>query len=278
MNIPLAAAIILGAVVLACALMFVIHRVGTKDVFLADTTRGAGVYGVAGTGFAVLLAFVVLVAFQQYNDAKDGAEAESDAVIELFRDAEFFPRQNRGEMQGALACYARAVVEREWPAMRDGQGEPLPAVEVWSLRLQRAYVALPIRTPREQAVFENMLDLRDARIDARRQRLSEAEPTVTRPVWFILILGAVVSIGFVLVFIDRRGEAFTAQAALIGTVTLIVVAGLVLVWFLDHPYQDQDGSIKPEQMRDAIALMHEEQPALTPPCSANGDPTQPQPS
>jgi len=90
MNILLAAAIIVGAVAAACLVMFAIHRLGSKDVFLADTTRGAGVYGVAGTGFAVLLAFVVLVAYEQFNDAKSGALAESDAVIELFRSAEFF--------------------------------------------------------------------------------------------------------------------------------------------------------------------------------------------
>lgn len=91
MSIWLAAVIILAAVAMACGLMYAIHRFGTKDVFLADTTRGAGVYSVAGTAFAVLLAFVVLVAYESYNNAKAGAEKESDAVIELFRTAEFFP-------------------------------------------------------------------------------------------------------------------------------------------------------------------------------------------
>jgi hypothetical protein len=274
MNILLAAAIILGAVAIACLLMFAIHQVGTRDVFLADTTRGAGVYGVAGTGFAVLLAFVVLVAFEQFNDARDGAQAESDAVVELFRNAYFFDRGERTQMQGDLLCYARAVVEQEWPAMREGNGQPLPVVERWATELQGVYQRLPVRTLREQAVFANILELRDARIDARRERLSEAEPTVTSPVWFILILGALVSIGFVLLFIDRRGEAFLAQAALIGTVTVIVVAGLLLVWFLDHPYEDQAGSIKPEDMQRAIDVMQTEAPGLILPCTPGGEPQQ----
>src|SRR5215211_5557521 len=106
MNIPLAAAILLGAVAIACLLMLAIRRLGTKDVFLADTTRGAGVYSVAGVGFAVLLAFVVLIAYQTYNDAKAGSQAEADAVVELFRSAEFFPPEERREMQGDLTCYA----------------------------------------------------------------------------------------------------------------------------------------------------------------------------
>ena len=271
MNILLAAAILLGAVAISCLLMLAIRRLGTRDVFLADTTRGAGVYGVAGTGFAVLLAFVVLVAFEQFNDAKDGAQAESDAVIELFRDAAFFDRADRTRMQADLVCYARAVVEQEWPAMREGNGDPLPVVERWVVDLQAVYQRLPVRTPREEAVFASVLELRTARIDARRERLSQAEPTVTSPVWFILVVGALVSIGFVLLFIDRRGEAFLAQAALISTVTVIVVAGLLLVWFLDHPYEEQAGSIKPEEMRRAIDVMETEQPGLNLPCTPVGE-------
>jgi hypothetical protein len=273
MNILLAAAIIVGAVALAVALMFAIHRLGTKDVFLADTTRGAGVYGVAGTGFAVLLAFVVLVAFEQYNDGKNGAKAESDAVLELFRSVEFFPPGERRVIQGDLVCYGRAVVEQEWPAMSGGSGgAPLPVVDDWALRLQNEYERLPVRTLREQAAFASILELREARIDARRERLAQADPTVTRPVWFILILGALVNIGFVLVFIDRRGEAFAAQAALIAMVTTIVVAGLVLVWFLDHPYEDQDGSIKPIEMERSLEAMEVEEPGLRVPCTPSGAP------
>jgi hypothetical protein len=272
MNILLAAAIIVGAVATACVVMFAIHRLGSKDVFLADTTRGAGVYGVAGTGFAVLLAFVVLVAYEQFNDAKSGALAEADAVVELFRSAEFFPPDDRREIQADLVCYARAVAEQEWPSMRKENGDPLPVVEGWAVSLQAAYERLPVRNLREQAAFANILDLRDARVDARRERLAQAEPTVTRPVWFILILCAVVNIAFVLLFIDRRGEGFAAQAALIGTVTTIVVAGLLLVWFLDHPYEEQDGSIKPVEMQRVIALMEREQPRLAAPCTPIGDP------
>jgi Protein of unknown function (DUF4239) len=272
MNILIAAAIIAGAVAIACGLMFLIHRIGTRDVFLADTTRGAGVYGVAGTGFAVLLAFVVVVAYEQYNDAKAGAQAEADAVIELYRSAEFFPAE-RAEMQRDLICYARAVIEKEWPAMADGQGHPLGVVEGWALRLQDAYERLPVRTPREEVVFANILDLRDLRIDARRERLSQADPTVTSPVWFILILCALVNIGFVLLFIDRRGEAFAAQAALIGTVTTIVVSGLILVWFLDHPYEGESGSIEPVEMRRVLGSMEDERPGLAAPCTPEGEPS-----
>jgi hypothetical protein len=271
MNILLGAAIILGACVATCAVMFAVHRLGKRDVLLVDTTRGAGVYAVVGTSFAVLLAFVVLIAFQSHNDARAGARAEADAVLEQFRTAEFFPRGERGRLQGQLICYGRAVAEQEWPAMREGGQSPV--VDRSSDLLQQSFHGLRVRTPRETAAFNALLELRNARIDARRERLAEATPEVTAPVWFILLLGAAVNIAFVLVFIDRRDEAFTVQAGLMASVTTIVVAGLLLVWFLDHPYEDEPGGIKPSEMRRSVAVMEDEQPGVAAPwCTPGGDP------
>ncbi len=270
MSILVAAAIIAGACAVACGLMFAIHRLGTKDAFLADTTRGAGVYAVAGTAFAVLLAFVVLVAYESYNQGKAGAEKEADAAISLFRAAEFFPRDEHRPLQGELICYGRAVVSHDWPAMRDGHRSRL--VDRWAFRLQNAYQGLAVRTLKEQAGFADILDLGNDRVEGRRERLDDATPVVTTPVWFILGLGAVVNIAFVLLFIDRRNEAFGAQAALIATITSVVVAGLLLVWFLDHPYEDATGSIKPNEMRSAVNVMEQEFPGVPAPCTPSGEP------
>jgi hypothetical protein len=270
MSILVAAAIILAATALTCGLMFAIHRLGSKDVFLADTTRGAGVYAVAGTGFAVLLAFVVLVAYQSYNEAKAGAEKEADSMIELFRTAEFFPEAEHQALQGELICYGRAVAERDWPAMREGGRSHL--VDRWVFRLQNAYEGLTVRTPKQEAAFADILSLRNDRVEGRRERLDDATPVVTTPVWFILGVGAVVNIAFVLMFIDRRNEAFAAQAALIATITIVVVSGLLLVWFLDHPYEDASGSIKPDRMREAVSIMEEEFPNVPTRCTSSGEP------
>jgi hypothetical protein len=271
MNILVAAGIIAGAVALTCSLLFAFHRLGTKDALLVDTTRGAGVYAVVGTSFAVLLAFVVLVAFQSYNDAKAGAEAEADAVVELFRASEFFPSSQRRALQGEVTCYARAVVEHEWPAMREGERSSV--VDRWGQTLQQTYQRLQVTTPRAEVAFADVLKLSDARVSARRERLSEATPEVTAPVWFILALGAVVNIAFVLVFVDRRTEAFGVQAGLIATVTTMVVAGLLLVWFLDHPYEDSSGSIDPVEMERSLSVMQGEAPGVRAPCTPAGDPT-----
>jgi hypothetical protein len=267
-DILVAGLIIAAACTVTCGLLYAFHRFGKRDALLADTTRGAGVYGVVGTSFAVLLAFVVLIAFQSYTDAKEGAAHEAEAALELFRTAEFFPE--RTDVQGELVCYGRSAIHTDWPAMRERERSPV--TDRWALRLQNSYEGLRVETLKEQAAFSQMLSLRDDRVDSRRQRLTQATPIITSPVWFILGLGALLNIAFVLLFVDRRSEALFVQFILMASVTAIVIAGLLLIWFLDHPYYDRNGSIKPIEMEETISIMEQQRPELVPPCDRTGEP------
>lgn len=270
MRIHVAAAIIVGSCLITCGLLYAFHRLGRREALLADTTRGAGVYGVVGTSFAVLLAFVVLIGYESYIDAREGAEQEADAVLELARSSEFFPASEGRPIRGELLCYGRAVVHEEWPAMRRQGRSDL--VSAWGLALERSYRRLAVRTEKEGWAFGNLLELRDKRIDARRQRLTQAVPIITTPVWFILGIGALLSIAFVLIFVDRRSEAVTVQLILMAGITAVVVAGLALVWFLDHPYEDANGSIKPIEMERTVTALEEEEAAdVVAPCTRRGE-------
>ena len=70
MSLWLMALIVGGAAAIAVGLMYAIRRWARVDYFFIEVERGAGVFAFLGTAFAVLLAFVVLEAFQSFNDAK----------------------------------------------------------------------------------------------------------------------------------------------------------------------------------------------------------------
>jgi hypothetical protein len=222
-----------------------------------------------GTGYAVLLAFVILVAFQGYNNARDGAESEAVAVTEMFRSARFFSPPDRRPLRADLSCYARAVVNEEWPAMSEGESSPV--VEDWVKRLSNVYPGFRLRTRTQEAAFGQLLQQRDDRVAGRRERLGEASGVVPGPVWFILAVGGLATILCVLVFTDRR-ERFLVQGGLMGMVAATVVAGLLLVWFFSHPYEDKAGSLKPVEMERSIATMENEAPEVSPPCDPAGRP------
>lgn len=269
MNLLALAVIVAVAVAIAVAVMYLVRRTAKADYFLLDTTRGSAIFGVVGTAFAVLLAFVMFVAFNSFNEARDSAEREAAAVGEMARTARFFSPAKRDELQGELSCYARAVVEQDWPAMRSGESSR--TVDRWRLDVEATMRSIELRTLNEQAGFRELLQEETARSEARRERLLESDPIISPPVWFILALGGLATVSFVLLFTDRR-ESFFVQGSLMAMVAALVSASLVLVWFLDHPYEGATGSIEPTEMERTLQNIENEAPRLTPPCDQRGDP------
>src|SRR5262249_23851537 len=174
-------------------------------------------------------------------------------------------------IQADLICYARAVINQDWPAMRDQTISP--DTIHWGLRIDNSFSKLPVHSLKEQAALSSLLSINDDRIGARRDRLTQAEPIITAPVRIILLIGAGLSIGFVLIFVDRRSERFAVQAFMIGSLTAVVVSGLLLVRFLDHPYGNEEGSVKPVEMRRTLGSMQTQHPDIPIACSVLGAPS-----
>lgn len=269
MNLWLLTLIVAVAAAAAVGVMHLVRSRSKIDHFFIEVERGAGIFAFLGTAFAVILAFVVLEAFQSFNDAKSGAEEEATTLVQLSRTAEFFPAAEQEPIEGVLICYGRAVINDEWPAMKEGRRSPV--VQTWVNRFQDDLKELHPHTPAEEAAFLQLLDQQDKRTDARRVRLSEANRALPAPVWFFLGLGALTTVGFAFFFADRR-ELFIVQGSLIAAITALVISGLLLVWFLDHPYENRSGSIKPDEMERQLVIVEREQKNAAPPCDEDGNP------
>lgn len=224
-----------------------------------------------GTTFAVLVAFTFLLAFQSFDRARTASQDESTSTTALFHTAELLPPTTRDALRGNLVCYARAVIHKEWPTMRKDQQSR--AVRRWIRALESDFAAAEVRGVKPEAAFNNWFEQTQQRAKAR---LDEAAPFVPSIVWLFLILGGVVVVTFVGYFADPRERRFS-QAGMIFAVTTMVLASLLMVRFLDHPYDNQHGSIKPTAMSESLATMQSEDAAVTPGvlprCDGQGAPT-----
>ncbi len=251
----LAALIIFGVAALSAAGMLIVRRRAPAGTFFNDPIPGGAVYTVAGTAYMVILAFVFFIAFESYGGAKADAEEEATATLAMFHAAEPFGPAASAELQGQVICYAREVISDGWPAMREGGGSRVVDARVSAL--EESAEQIPVDDAKQAAAFEHFVALNEERRQGRQGRIGESDGLVPPVVWLILIIGAVVVIGSVALFADRE-EAAVTQAALAIAVAIIVVSGLVLVRFLDKPYEDKSGSIKPAAMQRTLGLMERE--------------------
>ena len=261
-----------AAGVLAGALMLRIRRRAPGGGYFADSDRASGVLGVLGASFAILLGFAVLLTSQRYSSAKEHAAEEASAVAQMFESAQLLPHADADALGALEVCYARAVIHDEWPLLaKDGQSR---LVEDWEIRLRSRTDQVHPRTPLALDGFKSWLEASAIRETERRDRVVEAEHVVPPIMWVLLGVGGVLLIVFVLFYADAD-ERRRTQALMAGGVTALVAASILGVLFLNAPFENRTGSIRPRAMEHTLALIERERAALhqhsPTPCDEKGD-------
>jgi hypothetical protein len=271
MNLFWAALIVVGVCALATTAMLLVRRRAPEGSYFEDGDRAAGVFGVLATGFAVLLGFVVFLAFESFDTSRSGAVDEAQIVAQQFETAQLMPAAVRGSFSGELICYARSVVHEEWPLMASGtlgNGH-----NPWGLAMFETLKTVEPRSAADQAAYSKWLDERTDRESARADRTHGAEGVIPTPLWIVLLLSAGIIFVFMLFFADSAERAIV-QATMMGSVAVVISSTLLLLWFLDHPYGNSVGGLQPVAMQRTVdQLTHEKGIAARPftiPCDAQG--------
>jgi hypothetical protein len=256
---------------LAITAMLLVRRRAPAGSYFEDGDRAAGVFGVLATGLAILLGFVVFLAFESYDASRSGAESEAQLVRQQFETAQFFPAPARGLLSGELVCYARTVVRQEWPQMETGTiGDSL---NPWVFAMFRTLMTVEPKSASEQAAYGKWFDQRSDREDARADRVHGAEGVIPVPLWIVLVLSAAMIFLFMLFFADSAERA-VVQATMIGGVAIVISSTLLVVLFLNDPYHAGVGALRPVAMERAIRVIEQERAAvgvkLAPPCDERG--------
>src|SRR3954447_16829690 len=271
MSIFWGSLIVVTVAAMAITAMLFVRRGAPDGSYFADGDRAAGVFGVLAGGFAILAGFMVVLAFQSFDTARSGADAEARIVSHQFETVQLLPSPTRERLSGELVCYARNVVHEEWPRMRNGTLAEGP--NPWGLALFASLRTAQPRSPTAQTAYAKYLDERGEREDARADRTHGASGIIPTPLWLVLFVSAATLLVFMLFFADP-GEGPFVQATMMGGVAVLVTSLLLLLWFLDNPYRGGVGALKPTAMESTLRVMaHETSIAgrVDPPCDARGD-------
>jgi len=269
-------AVIVVVDAIAVGILLLLRRHGPAEGWFRDSQHAAGAFTVTGTIFAVLVGFVFLLAFGSYSSARSSSSDEALAALSLYHVAERFPGAERADLQSDIACYGRAVVADEWPKMAEHQTSEL--VNHWEASTDADFYAFTPSGGLETDAAQNWFTESDALRQARQERIAEAPRFVPGSIWILLLLVGIAVIGFSLLFADGR-ERRSSQVALVVSVATAVTASLLIVNFLDRPYGEHQGAIKPTAMRSALTAMQRDLvpggPPTVPLCDSDGNPTAP---
>jgi Protein of unknown function (DUF4239) len=239
LPIPVLGLLVVGLPVFLAAVGLLLVRSYAPHPRLQPHHDVAGyIYAGLAVLYAVLLAFLVIVVWQQFNATSTRVHNEADALSNLFRQAQVFPTPVQRAILDTVRTYARAVVEEEWPAM--ARGTESPAARQAHTNLWQTIQIVEPRSPAEGNWHATMLQSLTSVSDYRRDRLADNRTVLPSVLWIVLLSGGVINVGYTYLF---GVENLSAHLIITTALTAMTALLLLVILILDHPFA---GSVRVE--------------------------------
>jgi Na+/melibiose symporter-like transporter len=185
-----------------------------------------------GTILAVMLSFMVVTVWQEYDQSAQIVQTEADQISDLYHEVSVFPQPFRNDVHRAIQRYVDVVVREEWPMMRDGKN---------SLQAHRAAAEVEAKIesfdPKsfaQQNAQADALHHTHAFMDARSDRLFQNRQSVPLLLWAMMFFVAAVTLGTSYFFYVPDVREHLAMTIALGAV---IGAIFVVIAELDLPFR-----------------------------------------
>lgn len=247
--------LIVGAAVYSIGLMLLTRMTYGVDRLSLNNEVAGFKFAVVGVFYAVMLAFVVIAVWEDFRKTEAAVRDEAKAVVDLHRITFALPVEGGAEIRDHLVAYTNDVREDEWQTM--ALGEPSDDVIKDLDQLSQAIFNVSPQNQQELALYQDALRLLALMTDNRNERLDSSDGSMPRILWFVLIIGGLITLSYPAFFGSTNLIAQTLMtAALAGLVALALLLGLAF----DYPFTGGE-RISPAPFDQALRQM----PPIWPP-------------
>ncbi|MBN8876860.1 MAG: DUF4239 domain-containing protein [Sphingobacteriales bacterium] len=231
----------LSFVLLSQLAMIAFERSAAFRKLQTDNEVAGIIFGAISTLYSLVLAFVIIACWNDYEDLNQTIEAETDKLSGILTYSEALPVKVRQDIHDAVFTYTAGVLNKDWQA--DGGDDAISSSAIPSLRM------LLLTAEPKNKVEERVYNVLDSDLgslsDLRRERLSHTRSRIPSSVWFILEIGSAVLILFS--FLLRTASVKLKRIYLLVLSSAIALC-MYLVYSLDHPFQHNQISSQPYQV------------------------------
>ncbi|MFE3543884.1 DUF4239 domain-containing protein [Nocardia sp. NPDC059177] len=201
-----------------------------------DSGAGSMMLDTVNMFFAAIVAFVVVILWQQYDTSHAHTVSEGKALVSVYESANSLPEPDRERIRTLVTAYTRQVIDEEWRVM-DEQRRLSPSTQATLDELREAVDSAPEETTTAVAAIT------DARFDRGLDAGYRLPGFLYIALWFatgMLLFGTV----FSGVVVTKRSILMT------GLFGLVIGAVIVAVYQLDQPF---DGGVAKDAYELALA-------------------------
>jgi len=210
-------------------------------------------FGTVGAIFAVLLAFVTVIVWEQFNKSADNADKEANAALAMYRDLRlYYDREQANQAEQSLLAFIHNVIEDEYPAMAKMQRSQLTAHAIE--RLWADVQNLKVQDLRQQSLFNEILRNMNNVSELRAGRLRVAETyNLLGIMRLVLILGAFIVIVFAVLF---GPEKFWWNIFMASLLALLIATMFFVLEDYEFPFAGSI-TVKPDGYINVLKIINQ---------------------
>ncbi len=230
--------------------LYIVRRLVPLDSLRKNHDVAGVTFGVLGALYGLVLAFVIVAAWERFNEANDNAHQEATGLESLYKLGAGFSEPMCTQLDSAVVEYTHRVIDEEWPEMADNsyRAEKGGILKLWSVVL-----SYHTADSREQMLVDKSIDQLNIINQARSMRLLFYDDDLPSVVWIVIYLGCAITIGFSYFF---GSNVFRAQIVMCAFFSIMLGMTILAVVELAHPYQGVV-TISNEPFRYALTRMKE---------------------
>jgi hypothetical protein len=204
-----------------------------------------------GTGlfYGLLLGLIAAATYTTYAETESVANDEANALAALYRDVSNYPEPVRGQLRDDIKNYVGYVVDEAWPLQQQGE-TPIYGHVLTETIQNRLAGAEPI-TEGDKILHAETLGQFNKFIEQRQQRLNSVTSSLPAPLWWVLVVGAVINIGLIAMLAVRR---LAAHLVISGLFAIFVAMMIFLIASMDNPFRGEF-SVQPDAFRALQATL-----------------------
>ena len=148
-------------------------------------------FAALGVFYGLALGLIAVATWENYTEIDGVVSTEAAAAVSLYRDLDGYPQPLRGKVETMMRDYTRVVVEKEWPAHKEGVA--LEDGDVLRASLEHEVMRFEPAKEREKIVHAEVLHSLDTMLKQRRLRLQAVSTGLPTAVWFVVLIGAILN-------------------------------------------------------------------------------------
>lgn len=211
-----------------------------------DGTTVTTFFSIVATLESIVLAFIVVAVWQQFDSTDKVVSTEAVALTSLYRDTDWLQSEQKNIIKNAIVNYTKSVIDFDYPQMKYGR---LSLEGDRALQeLFRAYETLEKETATRESILAQTLSQLNIVAQSRVYRLNQARSEVPTTLYVVLIIGGIftISIGAIVPM-----EHWTLHTWLNVIYAITGALLLALAFVMDHPFSG-DFSISTKVFEDAL--------------------------